>query len=379
MKKKRINGEGNIRKRSEHSWEASLRTEDGERLYVYGSTQKEAKEKLQEIQAEIANGTYIAENEMTVGEWMDEWFECFTSGVKASSRERYEQDIRIHIKPGIGQINLQDLKLLHVQRFLNQCKDQKNLAQKTVKNIYLVLNKALKKAQSQGLIRQNPCGEAEIPSYDTPLKEMRPLKDAEVARFLKQITGHPDEFLLYMALFTGMRESELIGLTWDCVDLDTGNIHLYRQLKPVKGRKATWAFTTLKNKQSRDFIAPPSVVRILKKQKLRQAEWKLQYGSAYNNDLNLVFTNPLGKHLTSVTIYNHFKAIVTEMGLPEVRFHDLRHTYATLALQNGVDVKTVSNNLGHATVAFTMDKYVHVSMTMQKDCVSKMESYISSL
>lgn len=379
MKKKRINGEGNIRKRSEHSWEASLRTEDGERLYVYGSSQKEVKEKLQEIQTEIANGTYVPETEMTVGEWLDEWYECFTTGVKASSRARYEQDIRNHIKPAIGHFNLQGLKLLHVQRFLNQCKEKKNLALKTVKNIYLVLNKALKKAQSQGLIRQNPCGEAEIPSYDTPQKEMRPLKDAEVTQFLKLIAGHPDEFFLYTALFTGMRESELIGLTWDCIDWDTSNIHLYRQLKPVKGRKATWAFTTLKNKQSRDFIAPPSVIRILKKQKLKQSEWKLQYGEVYENDLNLVFTNPFGKHLTSVTIYNHFKAIVTQMGLPEVRFHDLRHTYATLALQNGVDVKTVSNNLGHATVAFTMDKYVHVSMTMQQDCVSKMESFIASL
>ena len=323
--KRRFNGEGNIRKRSEHSWEASVAIEGGERIYLYGASQKEVKEKLQKIQSEITNGTYVPETDMTVGEWMDEWYECFTTGVKASSRARYEQDIRIHIKPGIGHINLQDLKLLHVQRFLNQCKDQKNLAQKTVKNIYLVLNKALKKAQSQGLIRQNPCGEAEIPSYDTPQKEMRPLKDAEVAQFLKQIAGHPDEFFLYMALFTGMRESELIGLTWDCIDWDTNNIHLYRQLKPVKGRKSTWAFTTLKNKQSRDFIAPPSVIRILKKQKLRQAEWRLQYGEAYDNDLNLVFTNPLGKHLTSVTIYNHFKAIVTQMGLPEVRFHDLRH------------------------------------------------------
>ena len=258
--KRRFNGEGNIRKRSEHSWEASVAIEGGERIYLYGASQKEVKDKLQKIQSEIANGTYIADNDMTVGEWMDEWYECFTSGVKASSRARYEQDIRIHIKPGIGHINLQDLKLLHVQRFLNQCKDKKNLAQKTVKNIYLVLNKALKKAQSQGLIRQNPCGEAEIPSYDTPQKEMRPLKDAEVARFLKQISGHPDEFFLYMALFTGMRESELIGLTWDCIDWDTSNIHLYRQLKPVKGRKDTWAFTTLKNKQSRDFIAPPSVI-----------------------------------------------------------------------------------------------------------------------
>ena len=146
MKKKRINGEGNIRKRSEHSWEASLRTEDGERLYVYGSSQKEVKEKLQEIQTEIANGTYVPETEMTVSEWLDEWYECFTTGVKASSRARYEQDIRNHIKPAIGHINLQDLKLLHVQRFLNQCKEKKNLALKTVKNIYLVLNKALKKA-----------------------------------------------------------------------------------------------------------------------------------------------------------------------------------------------------------------------------------------
>ena len=136
--KRRFNGEGNIRKRSEHSWEASVAIEGGERIYLYGASQKEVKDKLQKIQSEIANGTYIADNDMTVGEWMDEWYECFTSGVKASSRARYEQDIRIHIKPGIGHINLQDLKLLHVQRFLNQCKDKKNLAQKTVKNIYLV-------------------------------------------------------------------------------------------------------------------------------------------------------------------------------------------------------------------------------------------------
>ena len=379
MTKKRINGEGNIRKRSEHSWEASLRTEGGVRLYVYGSSQKEVKEKLQAIQAEIANGTYVTENEMTVGDWMDEWYECFTLGVKESSRARYEQDIRNHIRPDIGSIQLQDLSLSHVQRFLNQYKEKKHLALKSVKNIYLILNKALNKAQSQGLIRQNPCTEAEIPSYDLPQKEMRPLKDAEVAEFLKRISGHPDEYLLYTALFTGMRESELIGLTWDCIDFDRGKVHLYRQLTPVKGRKDTWAFTTLKNKQTRDFVIPPSVLQVLKKQRIKQTEWKLLYGAAYDNDLNLVFTNRLGKHLRGATVYKHFKSIVTLMGLPEVRFHDLRHTYATLALQNGVDVKTVSNNLGHATVAFTMDKYVHISMVMQESCAAKMESFIASL
>lgn len=379
MTKKRINGEGNIRKRSEHSWEASLRTENGERLYVYGSTQKEVKEKLQEIQTEIANGTYVAENEMTVGEWMDEWYECFTSGVKASSRARYEQDIRNHIKPDIGYINLQDLKLSQVQRFLNQCKERKGLSLKSIKSIYLVLDKAMSKAQSQGLIRRNPCGEAEIPSYDIPQKEMRPLKDGEVSDFLRRIKGHPFENLYYMALFTGMRESELIGLTWDCINFDTGNIHLYRQLKAVKGKSNTWTFTTLKNKQTRDFILPPSVIRVLKKQKAQQAEWKLLQGQLFQNNCNLVFTNELGSHLATRTVYKKFKAIVVSMGLPELRFHDLRHTYATLALQNGVDIKTVSNNLGHATVAFTMDKYTHMSMTMQTDSASKMESFIASL
>lgn len=379
MKKKRINGEGNIRKRSEHSWEASLRTEDGERLYVYGSTQKEVKEKLQEIQTEIANGTYVAENEMTVGEWMDEWYECFTTGVKASSRARYEQDIRNHIKPVIGYINLQDLKLSHVQRFLNQCKEQKELSLKSVKSIYLVLDKAMSKAQSQGRIKRNPCGEAEIPSYDTPQKEMRPLKDGEVSEFLKRIKENPFENLYYMALFTGMRESELIGLTWDCINFETGNIHLYRQLKAVKGKSNTWTFTTLKNKQTRDFVLPPSVIQVLKKQKAQQGEWKLLYGPLFQNDSNLVFTNELGSHLATRTVYKRFKSIVTSMGLPEVRFHDLRHTYATLALQNGVDVKTVSHNLGHATVAFTMDKYTHMSMTMQIDGASKIESFIASL
>ena len=110
-----------------------------------------------------------------------------------------------------------------------------------------------------------------------------------------------------------------------------------------------------------------------------RAVWKLQSGALYNNTDGLVFTNKLGEHLCTHTVYMHFKKIVEKMGLPEVRFHDLRHTYATLALQNGVDIKTVSSNLGHATVAFTMDKYAHVSETMQKDSVTKMEAFIASL
>ena len=125
--------------------------------------------------------------------------------------------------------------------------------------------------------------------------------------------------------------------------------------------------------------ATPSVMRALKAAKLKQAEWRLQYGSLFQNNEQFVFTNERGEHLVTYSVWRQFKQIVTKMNLPEIRFHDLRHTYATLALQNGVDVKTVSYNLGHATVAFTMDKYMHVTMNMQKESVKKMESFIASL
>ena len=378
MGTKRANGEGSFRKRTSNSWEGRI-VLDEKRFNVYGKTKGEVRQKVAELQNDFSNGTLVDENNITVGEWMDTWAECYTSGVKSSTLDRYMQDIRVHIKPDLGQIQIQDLKLLTVQRFLKRCKDVKGLSEKSLKNIYLVLNKAMTRAQKDGLIKKNPCADAEIPMYETPKKEMRALKDDEVPQFLSMISGHPLENLFYTALFTGMRESELLGLTWDCVDLEKGTIHLYRQLNQLRGRKGEYVFTTLKNKQDRSFTIPPSVVRAIKREKVKQSEAKLRYGTLYHNDMNLVFTNDLGRHLCTFTVYNSFKRIVKAMGIPEVRLHDLRHSYATLAIQNGIDYKTISNNLGHATVAFTMDVYATVTMTMQKDSASKMESFIQSL
>ncbi len=375
--KRRSNGDGAFRKRSANSWEGCIRLK-GDRYYVYGKTKAEAKQKLAALKTEIEDGTYVKENKITVAEWMDTWVECYTARIKDSSRDRYMSLIRCHIKPELGTKRIQDLKLLTVQKFLNHCK-AKGLALKTVKNIYLVLNKALTRARKDGLIKQNPCADAEIPSYDAPQKEKRPLKDKEIPAFLEVIQGHPFELLFYVAIFTGMRQSELIGLSWDCIDWDHETIHLYRQLKRSREKGGPWVFTTLKNKQDRTFTVPPSVMAALQKARRKQAEWKLAYGQGFQNTNNLVFTNKYGNHLATNTVRKEFKQIVTRMGLPEVRFHDLRHSYATLAIQNGVDIKTVSTNLGHATVAFTMDEYAHVSLTMQKESAARMEAFIASL
>ena len=378
MGKRRANGEGSIRKRDDGSWEARILI-NGKSRSIYGRTQSDVRKKLTEVRNDLDNDEYLEPNDTTLKEWLELWQDEYLEDVKQSTADRYKSCIRIHIIPALGETRLMDLRASTIQKFLNQCKKVDGLSEKSVKNIRLVLHKALEQAIEDEQIKKNPCDRAKVPSYDDPPKEMRPLKDHEVPMFLQAIKGHQFESLFYVALFTGMRESELIGLTWDCIDFQHGTIHIYRQLRKTREKKGSYVFTSLKNKQARTFSPPLNVLDVLKKVKIRQAELRLKAGSSWSNPDDLVFTNDLGKHVATFTLYKYFKEVVTQIGLPEMRFHDLRHGYATLALQNGVDVKTVSNNLGHSTTAFTMDKYGHVTETMMKDSADKMQRFIESL
>ena len=378
MGKRRANGEGSIRKRNDGSWEARILI-NGKSRSIYGRTQSDVRKKLTEVRNDLDNDEYLEPNDTTLKEWLELWQDEYLEDVKQSTADRYKSCIRIHIIPALGDTRLMDLRASTIQKFLNQCKKVDGLSEKSVKNIRLVLHKALEQAIEDEQIKKNPCDRAKVPSYDDPPKEMRPLKDHEVPMFLQAIKGHQFESLFYVALFTGMRESELIGLTWDCIDFQHGTIHIYRQLRKTREKKGSYVFTSLKNKQTRTFSPPQNVLDVLKKVKIRQAELRLKAGSSWSNPDDLVFTNDLGKHVATFTVYKYFKEVVTQIGLPEMRFHDLRHGYATLALQNGVDVKTVSNNLGHSTTAFTMDKYGHVTETMMKDSADKMQRFIESL
>ena len=378
MGKRRANGEGSIRKRDDGSWEARILI-NGKSRSIYGRTQSDVRKKLTEVRNDLDNDEYLEPNDTTLKEWLELWQDEYLEDVKQSTADRYKSCIRIHIIPALGDTRLMDLRASTIQKFLNQCKKVDGLSEKSVNNIRLVLHKALEQAIEDAQIKKNPCDRAKVPSYDDPPKEMRPLKDHEVPMFLQAIKGHQFESLFYVALFTGMRESELIGLTWDCIDFQHGTIHIYRQLRKTREKKGSYVFTSLKNKQARTFSPPQNVLDVLKKVKINQAEQRLKAGTSWSNSDDLVFTNDLGKHVATFTVYKYFKEVVTQIGLPEMRFHDLRHGYATLALQNGVDVKTVSNNLGHSTTAFTMDKYGHVTETMMKDSADKMQRFIESL
>ena len=172
-----------------------------------------------------------------------------------------------------------------------------------------------------------------------------------------------------------------MGLTWNCINYQKGTVHIYRQLLRVNEYKGRGKYLFVPTKTSKQRVIAPAeqVMKMFKSVKVQQEEWKKKQGDAWKNKDNLVFTNPDGTHLSSSNVYRHFKRIMKAMSLEDVRFHDLRHTYAVLAIENGVDMKTVSASLGHYSVSFTMDKYGHVSNSMRKMAAAKISQYIDDL
>lgn len=234
----------------------------------------------------------------------------------------------------------------------------------------------MQKAVSSGYIRFNPANDCELPRRVK--KELKPLDESQITAFLKAIKGNPYEDLYIVTLFTGMREGEVHGLLWDCVDLNAGTILINKQLQYVRSSHGTYRLVPTKNSKGRTITAAPFVVSILRRVKHKQLENRIRYGECWENT-GFVFTDELGQHLKPQNVYREFKRIVASMGTPQTRFHDLRHSYAVAAIRSGDDIKTVQENLGHATAAFTLDTYGHVTTQMKQDSANRMEQFIKAV
>ena len=348
---------------------------------ISGKTQKEVAQKLKAALAALDSGTYIAPCKMTVGEWMDIWSKQYLGGVKDSTVAAYNATIRTHIKPGIGAIRLDALDTHLVQSFYNglrePTKDRDAVSPKTVKNVHGILHKALQQAVANGYIRFNPTNSCILPRVEK--KELQPLDEAETKLFLDAVKGHRFELLFTFTLFSGLREGEALGLTWDRVDFMRGTILVSKQLQKEKKAGGEFRLVSLKNDKPRRITPAPWVMQLLRDRKLQQYEHKEKAGAAWSNPMNLVFTNELGGNLIPQTVVRHFKEIVGSIGRPDARFHDLRHSYAVASLRSGDDIKTVQGNLGHATAAFTLDVYGHVTNQMQEASAVRMEDYIKGI
>ncbi len=379
-------GGGTIRQRPDGRWEARFTVGrdpgTGKQIQrsVYGSTQKEVRQKLAQAVAEVDNGTYQAPSKMTVGQWLDIWQKDYLGGVKPFTAQGYEKNVRVYIKPALGAIKLDALNAHTVQKFINDMgqphEDKPPLSPKTVRNAHGVLHKALQQAVKVGYIRFNPADACELPRLER--KEINPLDSDAMAAFMRAIGGHRFEAIYLTMLFTGMRRGEAFGLLWDCVDLDKGTIRIDRQLQNIPGRPGEFRLISTKNGKGRTITAAPFVVELLKKHRARQLRDRLKSGPLWQ-DHGYVFCNEVGEHLSPSTVYHNYKEIVASIGLPDLRLHDLRHSYAVASLRAGDDVKTVQSNMGHHTAAFTLDVYGHVTEEMKRASADRMEAYIKGI
>lgn len=372
-------GAGSIRQRPDGRWEARYSYFDElgqpQRGSVYAPTQKECRQKLTATLKAIDDGAFRKTTKhYTVSEWMEEWLTTYCKHLKPMTVSDYAAKIKRYIEPHIGGVQLTALTPIRVQKLCNRLSegygDQAPLSPKSVKNIHGILHSGLKQAVRSGLLTVNPADNAKLPKVKKP--ELKPLMDDTLTRFLAAIKGHRFERLYIVDLFSGLRQSELLGLQWDDVDLLNGEIIVCRQLQ--KDRDGRYIFIDeTKNGKSRIVTIPPSVVKVLRQQRSKQAEWQLAAGPCWCNERNLVFTDELGQHLKHDLIYRHFKRIVAGIGSPDTRFHDLRHTCAIMSLQAGCSVKAVQEQLGHYSSAFTMDVYAAVSNAMRRDTQDRME------
>lgn len=286
---------------------------------ITGKTQKEVAQKLREITAAIDAGTYTAPSKMTVAQWLDIWAAEYLGNVKPFTVRSYSDQIRNHI---------------------------------------------------------NPADACALPR--SVRKELAPLDEEQIRAFLQAIQGQRFETLFTVTLFTGLREGEVLGLTWDCVDFTKGTILVSKQLQREKKKGGAYVFAPLKNDKTRMITPAPWVLQLLRTHRAKQAELRLKAGPLWE-DSGLVFTNEFGHHLAIHTVYKDFKKAAAAIGRPDARFHDLRHSYAVAAIRSGDDIKTVQGNLGHATAAFTLDVYGHVTEQMKQASAARMEGYIKDV
>lgn len=361
MTKRRGNGEGSISRHPKRDlWMAryTVETPAGtKRRTVYGRTRKEMRDKLAKALADRADGIVFDDENMTVAEYLDGWLKGSVYGsLRDSTYDCYEIICRRHIASVLGARKLSKLTAMHVQRFYRDRLDA-GLAPATVHKCHTVLHKALKQAVEWHLVPRN-VADAVKPPGPTPRKEMRALSPEDARRLLEAARDDRLEALYVLAVITGMREGELLGLKWADVDLEAGALRVKRTLTRQGGKVTLGEPKTKKSR--RTVRLTPRAVEAVKRHRARQAGEKLKVGSLYE-DQGLVFASEGGGLINPSNLRQRsFLPLLKKAELSRVTFHDLRHTCASLLFQKNVHPKFVQELLGHASIVITLDTYSHM-------------------
>ena len=369
MAKRRPQGDGTIRKRSDGRWEARIiigHKNDGSPMYksAFAKTQKSALKQLHQLLDLYRDVDLTEECRMTLGEWMDKWMdEYMIFTIKENTIKGYRSQIDHQIKPFIGHKQLASLTTADIQKFYNKIKKEGRvhphpihghvLSDSMVRKIHMMLHEAMEVAVRERYIVRNPTDNTTIPKKTTTEKQV--LDDSQLNRFLEAIQGEPywHDFF-YVEVMTGLRRGEICGIKWSDIDFNEGTLCIKRSVSTKEGGGVSIGETKT-DAGVRTIIMPPSVATLL---------WKKR-SDAINEWVFPHYTNP-SDPLHPSSAYKKLKTLLKRLELPLLRFHDLRHTFATQATDGGVDPKTLAGILGHTDASFTLDTYTHVTSDMQR-------------
>ncbi len=374
--KHRGHGEGTIYLRQDGRWAASITLESGKRKTFYGKSRKAVQEKLKGALHDQQQGTLVTTPQQTTKQFLEDWLEnTHKQNIRPRSHERYEQIIRLHIVPSLGKVQLQKLAPQQLKK-LYADKLKEGLSTVTVAAIHNLLHRALDDAVKWDILARNVCDRISPPRKIN--REITPLTAEQTHTLLAEIHGHPHEALFVLALNTGMRRGELLGLKWRDINFIDGILQVRRILnrvptKMIKEVGQRYVESEPKTKKSRrPILLTALALDALLQHRIKQQEAKEKAGAAWE-DHDYVFCTPLGKHLhPGNDALVGLKKILVKANLPDIRFHDLRHSAATLLLSMEVHPKVAQEILGHSLISITMDIYSHVLPTMQKEAMEKL-------
>ncbi len=373
---RRKKGTGGVIQRKDGRWVGRLRLEDGTYRLFYRHSQDEAEAALAEALQTQREGLPLPDARVTVGAWLQEWVASLPAKLKPATIDFYSRYVRAHLlrsefatKP-LVKLEPGDLERLYRRMTASPAEGGMGLSSTSAHHVHAVIHRALAKAVRQGKVARNVADLVDEDARPAMARtEMRVLADADYDRFVEAVRGDRLEALLVLAIREGLRQGEILGLRWRDVDLERGMLSVTGSLQGALRSKLT--IGAPKSRRSRrNLVLFPETVEALRAHRARQVQDRLRAGSMWVEQ-DLVFPNEFGRYLSTTTLTRALDGLLRRAALPDVRFHDLRHSAATDWLKNGMHPKVASERLGHASVGITLDLYSHVTPTMQREAVEE--------
>jgi integrase len=348
-----------------------VQNDAGERFRFYGKTQREVRERMTVIKRDLQQGIPPITGRMTLGAYLNQWLvESAKPTVRESTYSSYRTIVRNHLVPKLGQVQIRQLTPSMVERFLNE-RLAIGLSPRRVEYFHAVLRRALNRAIKAGHVGRNVATLVDPPRV--PHMEIKPLTPSQARVFLKAAEGNRLEALYSVALALGLRQGEALGLQWEDVDFKSGLIHVRIELQRIERQ---FRLVELKSQRSHRTVAmPPYIAEKLREHGARQREERVRLGPEWHNS-DFVFTSESGRPLDGINVTRAFQRLLKHAGLPKRRFHDLRHSCATLLLVQGVPARVVMEILGHSQIGLTMNTYTHVVPELGREAASGMQEFL---